>query len=64
MSFLLNLLIIVICLALAGLFACIAVLVWEPGLRQGWKVNTAFAIAVALGTVFALAALVVPALEL
>ena len=55
---------VVVCVCLAGLFACIAALVWEPGLRQGWKEKTSFFAAVVLGTGFAVASLVLPWLEI
>lgn len=64
MSFLLNVLIVVVCLALAGVFGCIAVLVWEPGKRQGWRAQVGFTVAVVLGTLFATASVVVPLLDL
>lgn len=59
-----ELALVVLCVALAGLFTCIAAVVWEPGMRQGWKARVGFFVAVVLATAFAVASLIVPALEL
>ncbi|WP_055128543.1 hypothetical protein [Pseudomonas mediterranea] len=62
--FIMDLSIVVCCVTLAGVFACIAAVVWEPGARQGVWVRVQFFAAVVLATTFAVASLIVPALEL
>lgn len=59
----LNVLVVIVCLAVSGTFACIAVLVWKPGTRQPWYCKVGFTVAVCLATVFSVAALIVPSLE-